>query len=352
MPPRPTDLHESVQNSIALEFSTIPPYLTAMTSLKANANREIWDILHSVAVDEMLHMLINCNLLVALGGTPAVDNPAIVPSYPGPLPMAIHTGLIVGCEPFSIPLVRDTFMQVERPEDELQFPSAVQPAGYATIGLYYHTLKAKIRELGDAAFRSDDTGQLVNNDWFPPARLFAIVDAETALRAIDLIVREGEGTTTSPEGEPGVIAHFYRFEQIVKGHLLVANQSVPGKHSFTGADVPFDPDGVWPITPNQKLRDLDPDSPAGQRARQFASDFTNLLSALQQAFNGEPDMSDTAMGLMYQMTQAGQTLCATDAVHAGSPTGRKAGPTFEYLSPTDQRSPDCSPSWTHRPARW
>lgn len=330
-----TDLHQSVQNSIALEFATIPPYLTAMMSLKTDANREIWAILHSVAVDEMLHMLINCNLLVALGGTPVVDDPAMVPSYPGPLPMAIHTGLIVGCEPFSRPLVRDTFMQIERPEVELQFPSAVEAAGFATIGLYYEALKAKIRELGNGAFRGDGSGQLVNDDWFPPERLFAIVDVETALRAIDLIVREGEGTTISPEGEAGVIAHFYRFEQIVEGHLLVRDQTVPQGYSFTGAEVPFDPDGVWPISSNQKLRDLDPDSQAGGRARQFAQGFTNLLKALHQTFNGEPGEFDTAMGLMFEMNATGETLCATDAVYAGNPTGRKAGPTFEYLSPND-----------------
>jgi hypothetical protein len=249
--------------------------------------------------------------------------------------MAIHTGLIVGCEPFSLPLVRDTFMQIERPEVELQFPSAVEAEGFATIGLYYDALKAKIRELGNGAFRGDDSGQLVNNNWFPPDRLFAIVDVETALRAIDLIVREGEGTTTSPEGEPGAIAHFYRFEQIVQGHLLVRDQTVPGGSLFTAAEVPFAPDGVWPISPNQKLRDLDPDTQAGGRAREFTRGFTNLLKALHQTFNGEPGEFDTAMGLMFEMSAAGEALCATDAVYAGSPTGRKAGPTFEYLSPND-----------------
>lgn len=330
-----TDLHQSVQNSIALEFSTIPPYLTALMSLKADANGEIRRILETVAVDEMLHMLINCNLLVALGGIPVLDDPAIVPSYPAPLPMSIHTGLMVGCEPFSMALVRDTFMQIERPEVELHFPGAAAAEAFATIGLYYDALKAKIRELGDGAFRGDGSRQLVNNDWFPPERLFAIIDVETALRAIDLIVREGEGTTTSPEGEPGAIAHFYRFEQIVSGHLLVADPNVPEGYSFTGDDVSFDPDGVWPISPNQKLQDLDPDSQAGQRAHQFARGFTDLLKALHQTFNGQPGEFDTAMGLMFEMKTTGQRLCSTDAVYAGSPTGSKAGPTFEYLGPND-----------------
>jgi hypothetical protein len=37
-----TDLHDLVQAAIRLEFSTIPPYLTAMLSLRPGANREIW----------------------------------------------------------------------------------------------------------------------------------------------------------------------------------------------------------------------------------------------------------------------------------------------------------------------
>jgi Ferritin-like len=328
------DLHQSIQNSIDLEFSTIPPYLSAWMSLQPDKNSEIEEILYSVAKDEMLHMLITCNLLVALNGTPVIDTPDFVPTYPASLPMSVHPELTVGCEPFSCELVEKTFMEIEEPEVALEFPEARLRDGFPTIGLYYQALKAKLEELGNAAFRGDATGQLIHGAGFPHDRLFAIVDVESAKKAIDLIVTEGEGTSKSPVGGRGKVAHYYRFEQILKGHMLVADASVPQGFSFTGDPVPFDAGGVLPITANQKLADLDADSEAGKAAHHFSDIFTKMLKALHRTFNGEPGAYQSeALRHMGDLTVAGQTLCATDAVSGGHPTGRKAGPTFEYLAP-------------------
>src|SRR5262249_326952 len=68
------DLFDLVEDAIRLEHATIPPYLTAMLSLHPEKNREIWSIIHSVVVDEMLHMTIACNLLNALGRAPLIDD--------------------------------------------------------------------------------------------------------------------------------------------------------------------------------------------------------------------------------------------------------------------------------------
>ena len=95
-----------VQEAIRLEFSTIPPYLAAMLSLRARPESEIWSTIHDVVVDEVLHMSIAANLLNALGGRPAVANPGFVPAYPSRLPLGVGTGLVVGLEPFSRDLVR------------------------------------------------------------------------------------------------------------------------------------------------------------------------------------------------------------------------------------------------------
>jgi hypothetical protein len=326
------DLTESVQNTIQLEFSTIPPYLSAMLSLRMDRNREIWEILHSVVVDEMLHMVINCNLLIALGGVPVIDDPSFVPIYPTALPMAIHSGLTVGCEAFSLALVEKMFMGIEQPENIQHFPAARSAAAYPTIGLYYQALKDKITELGDGAFQRDSSRQLVDPQWFSPGRLFPIVDVDSALRALDLIVVEGEGTSTSPEADAGAIAHYYRFEQILKGRKLIRDPSTAPGYSFSGSEVPFDSTAVWPMTANQKLRDLDADSQAGRRARQFAYTFTKLLRALHQTFNGQQQAFASAMSLMFELKLGGQMLCATPAAYAGRPTGLNAGPCFEYAA--------------------
>lgn len=325
------ELQGTIQKTIELEFSTIPPYLTAMMSLRVDANREIWGILHSVVIDEMLHMLINCNLLVALGGKPRIDSPQFVARYPGPLPMAIHSDLIVGLEAFSPTLVEQTFMGIEKPENPIQI-AGMGLVPYATIGQFYEALKTKVQELGEGAFNPDTSGQLVANQWFAADRLFAIANVGDAVRAIDLIVREGEGTPVTPIGEPGQPAHYYRFEQIIKGRRLVPDAAAPSGFSFTGEVIPFDPSTVWPITANQQLRDLDADSQAGRRARQFAYSFTKLLKALQQTFDGTPEAFSTAMSLMFELKLAGQMLCSSPAILSGKPTGRNAGPAFEYLA--------------------
>jgi len=329
------DLHESVQNAIRLEFATIPPYLTAMLSLHVDKNREIWTILDSVVVDEMLHMMINCNLLIALGGTPVIDSPTFLPPYPGPLPMAIRSGLTVGCQPFSMQLVSDMFMAIEQPEKVQSFPVAPHllgaPPSFATIGMYYHALKAKIEELGNAVFKDNGGRQLVEPRWFSADRLFPIVDVASALKALDLIVAEGEGTSTSPEGDPGVIAHYYRFEQIIKGRKLIRDTRIAEGYSFSGDEIPFDPGGVWPITKNQKLRDLNPDSQAARCAAQFAYTFTKLLKALQEMFSGQPNAFTAALSIMFELKLAGQRLCSTP-IDLRNPNGPHAGPAYEYVA--------------------
>jgi hypothetical protein len=329
------DLHESVQHAIELEFATMPPYLTAMMSLDAQRNSKIRNMLFSVAFDEMLHMLLCCNLLVALGGTPAIANAQFVPAYPSQLPMAVSSGLIVGVEPFSIDLVERTFMAIEHPENPLQFPAVAEEPTFATIGAFYAALEDKIIQLGDSVFRPDATGQLLGDDTgFSPPRLIPIVDVASASAAIHVIVREGEGTQTSPKDGEGQVAHYYRFEEIKRGKELVADTTVPQGFSFTGSAIPFDPAGVFPITANQKLADLDPQSEAGQKAMKFARSLTALLTSLHNMFAGGPTAFDPAIGMMTALKRAGQDLCKTKIVVDGQPTGRNAGPTWEFLPPT------------------
>ena len=56
-------VHQAIRSSSRHD----PALLTAMMSLRPGTNRAIWWAIHDVVVDEMLHMLIGCNLLNALG---------------------------------------------------------------------------------------------------------------------------------------------------------------------------------------------------------------------------------------------------------------------------------------------
>jgi len=321
-----------VQEAVRLEFSTIPPYLTAMLSLKPGRNRDIWWAIHDVVVDEMLHLLIDCNLLNALGGRPALDDPEFVPVYPGPLPLGIGTGFDVGLEAFSLDLVENVFMEIEEPEHPLTFPgvAAGLQADFSTIGEFYRTLSGKLVELGDSALAGDPARQVVAPSWFPAERLFAITDVASAARALALVVAEGEGTPESPVDPDGDIAHYYRFEAIRRGRRLVRDDTVPAGFSFSGAPYPFDPDGVWPLTANQSHTALDEATEGWRRVQQFRVTFTRLLTSLQRVVDGDPGHLDAAMGVMFELKLAGQVLATMPAVTGSGPTGLNAGPVFVY----------------------
>ncbi len=74
-----------LQNAVELEHSTIPPYLTAMLSLRTGANMQIAQQIRGIVIQEMLHMAIAANILIAIGGSPAINKRDFIPKYPGPL---------------------------------------------------------------------------------------------------------------------------------------------------------------------------------------------------------------------------------------------------------------------------
>lgn len=331
------DLHHLLQAAIELEHATIPPYTTALLSLRPGTNQEIRDIIHDITIDEMLHMSIATNVLNAIGGCPRIDHPNFIPTYPGHLPMAIGEGLMVGLEGLSREVVKNVFMEIEEPEDPIQFPvlevralAGAEPT-FRTIGQFYQAIIQKIGALGDGIFVGDPERQLVSAGWFGD-RLFPITDAASACRALTLIVEEGEGTPDSPVDPDGDLAHYYRFAQIYHGRRLVRDDSAPNGYSYSGAPVTLDDDGVHSLIANQKAAGLDPDTEARRRANQFNFTYTKLLKALQRTFDGDPGYLDSAIGLMFELRLTGQRLCELPAIVGGESSGKNAGPPFEYTA--------------------
>jgi hypothetical protein len=325
------DLYYYLRNAVKLEHSTIPPYLTAMFSLKPGTNERIAREIHSIVVEEMLHMTIASNILIAIGGDPQINTKGFVPDYPGPLPMGIAGGLIVGIEAFSIGLVEDVFMAIEEPE----CPVPVRPPSllggpeaepeFATIGEFYDAIKAQIKTLGDAIFVQKTSPPQVVTGWFPPQKLFLITDAPSACRAIDIAQLEGEGTSSTPFQSPGDPAHYYKFGEIAAGREVI---ETPTGFAYDGAPLLFDPSGVWPLRPNCKIADFKVGTQARTRIARFAYSYASLLNALHDAFNGHPERLEAAIGLMYDLRVMAVSLMQTDA---GGDGGLTVGPSFEYV---------------------
>ena len=104
------DLMQALQLAVELEHSTIPPYLTALYSIKQGSNVEVADLIRSVVIEEMLHMALSSNILISIGGAPNIDRPDFVPTYPGPLPGGLRGGLTVRLRRCSIAQIRDVFV--------------------------------------------------------------------------------------------------------------------------------------------------------------------------------------------------------------------------------------------------
>lgn len=326
----PGDLYYYLRQAVKLEHSTIPPYLTAMFSLKDGVNRRIGQLIHSIVVEEMLHMTIASNVLIAIGGNPEINAKDFVPDYPGHLPMSIGD-LTVGIEAFSPHLVKHKFMKIEEPEDPIPVepPKLMADAAlphFSTIGQFYDAIQEQIRCLGDGIFNFPTAPpQIVSSKWFPPEKLFPIVDVESACRAIDIIKIEGEGTPQDPFQTGEDPAHYYKFGSIYYGREIIRDGE---KFAYQGAPILFDPAGVWPLKPNCKIADFKVGTQARTRIESFAYSYSALLNALHQVFNGKTDCLDAAIGMMYDLRVLSVALMQTDA---GDATGQTVGPSFEFI---------------------
>jgi rubrerythrin len=305
------ELQRHLQAAVELEHAAIPPYLTAMYSLVPGKNEKIVAIIRSVVIEEMLHMTIAANILVAIGGSPQINKPEFIVKYPGPLPMGIEEDLIIPIKAFSKDLVHNVFMAMEEPE----FPPVSVNERQATIGEYYRAIQKKISELGDGIFVVGADKQVLS--WFNSKLLFAIVDVKSANAALEIVITQGEGTPHNPFEAPGILAHYYRFKEIYLGY------------DYAGKAVPFDLGGVYPMIENPKQSDYDPGSQAALLSTTFSFAYSSMLNALQRCFNGEPRMIDSALGLMYQLRLQAQELMTTP-IRPGCP--HSAGPVFKYVT--------------------
>jgi len=322
----------SLHGAVRLELATLPPYLTAYYSIKPDHNRHAAQILRSVALEEMLHLCIACNILNAVGGHPIINTPGFPLHYPGPLPMDIGAKpgdpFIVPIKKASIPLIRNIFMTIEEPEDPLHFPRDPDTADpdYHTIGEFYLAIEDAIQRLGDSIFTGDPALQVTG--WFPSGELFPVTGVDSASRAINIIIEQGEGTSTTPTDPEGLNAHYYRFSEIVVGRRLVPNANTPMGYSYTGLPIPFDPDGVWPMVDNPSRVRLPKGSLVARYAEDFDETYTTLLNAIHATVNGEPKQLDVAIGVMYQLRVQALLLLRTPIPNQD---GLNAGPRWRFL---------------------
>lgn len=330
--PAVQDVCNSLQQAVRLEHATIPLYLYALYSLDITKNREIADILQSVVIEEMLHMTLSSNVLNALGGSPNIDKQGFIPTYPGPLPGGVDSCLTVNLAPFSMTQLK-TFLAIEEPETPLQYKTRMANTGpqvdSITIGEFYTAISAAIARLGDGAFVKPPRNQ-VGPDLMRGA--VVVTSVASAQQAITTIIKQGEGTATSPEEIVGTdYAHCYRYMQIQKGFFLVPvpNPPTPQQaYAYAGAPIPFDPTGVHALPINPALTPYPAGSAQAFANNNFNYTYTGLLGALHALMNGCATQAQMNVAISLMMSLKGQAKAMTSGI---PDAGVLTGPSFEYL---------------------
>src|SRR6056297_365056 len=316
-------LHRHLHAAMQLEHATIPPYLTALYSIKPGSNIEAFDIIRAVAVEEMLHLTLVGNLLNAVGGTPDLTVPGFVATYPAMLPDG-EEDFAVNCRKFS-PEAIATFLKIERPARVDQgdqggrpvarrkLPGAIQ-AGHVgddteehffSIGEFYKAIERGLdhlySEIGDSLFCGDPERQIGPEYYYSGGgALIAVTDMASAKAALDLIAEQGEGITGSIFDEDGEIAHYYRFQQLILGRYY---QPGDQRDNPTGGVVPVDWDAVFPVKTNARIVDYPEGSDIRLAAENFNQIYASFLARLTHAFQSAPEEFIPAIGDMFHIKE-------------------------------------------------
>jgi len=326
------ELRRYLQVALQLEHSTIPPYMTALYSIHPGTNPDSTQIIHTVVVEEMLHLVLVANMLNAIGGSPDFTLPGFVPLYPAHLPDG-ETDFEVGIRPFSRAAI-ETFLQIERPgaaSEEIDFiqrarsPLALLPGfgdsdasdmHFYSIGEFYaeidrglHWLHAEMTARGEVLFTGDPTRQVTPSFRYSGGgEILAVYDLASADAAIRLICEQGEGLGGRIYDEEDELSHYYQFEQVLLGRYYQSGD-LPGQPS--GATFDVDWFAVYPVRTNARLTDYPEGCETYNAACEFNIAYQDFLALLTRAHNGEPELLETAVGVMYQLKDLVSKLIVT-----------------------------------------
>ncbi|HKT20323.1 MAG TPA: ferritin-like domain-containing protein [Stellaceae bacterium] len=274
------ELFYLLSEAAEFEHSVMCTYLYAMWSLKRDAAEgvsaeelaaiERWRrSLRHVALEEMLHLALVNNILAATGASPHLWRPEF-PVRPGWFPADV----VMRLSPFGEATL-DHFMYIERPEGiemvdgagfdhPAHYPRAARaellspaPQDYTSQGQLYHSVLrglAKLAgEIGEASVFVGHGEAQVSAAEFGLPGLFKVDSLETARRAIEEIVLQGEGAPAHRDG-----SHYQRFAAI-KDELLALRRARPA----------FDP--ARPVVENPSVHN--------PRARDDVTPITDPLTA-------------------------------------------------------------------------
>jgi hypothetical protein len=276
-------LRRHLVQAAEVELCAIPLYLYAAYSIKTagasqwNPGMSAFRTIRSVVIEEMLHLCLARNLLVAVGGGDMVRfyDRDFMPKYPEPMPHHAPE-LMLHLEPCSVELMQTVFMPFELPAKADAPPEDDQ---YATLGQFYAAVKAGFDYLdaqGDLWINNQPELQYDNAYWNNdggggPIR---VVDLASAHDAIDMIVEQGEGMAPGddevpvsfpydPATDPLELSHYAKFKAIAEGIGAIGD--------------------VWPVPTDPSAADYE--SPAKELATLFNAAYSYVLCMIDTIYN-------------------------------------------------------------------
>jgi len=311
----------------------------------------------TVAKQEMLHLTLVQNLLTAIGAAPHLSRPNL-PTAAKHFPDGVQIALV----PFGEAALRH-FLFLERPEgvalEDAEAQVAVErarplmadddivpaPQSFQTVGHLYRAIDIGFGwltgTLGAAKLFIGPTMAQTSPDAMHWDGLVAVTDLDTAHRAIDVIVEQGEGATGDWRE-----AHFGTFLKIYDEYLVLR-----------AADPAFEP--ARPVLPGHvrphRYGDAVPliDDPRTRRVADLFNVVNEaMLLALTRFFAHTDEtaeqlavLENIGVGLMFAAIKPlGQLL--TSLPFGPSAPGRTAGPTFELFYIGDYLLPHRAAAWT------
>ncbi|QYX31283.1 ferritin-like domain-containing protein [Sphaerospermopsis torques-reginae] len=357
------DLHYYLIQGLMIEHATLPPYLTALYSLKPGSNLEAFQFIRTVAVEEMLHLTLVANVFNAVGGDiqGVLTNPDFIPTYPTYLPTR-EEDFEVSISKFSRETV-ETFCKIERSHhvddnkalvesrtrqtrrhNFLKLAGKKDNLSYETIGLFYtevirglKALDKQYKSEGKNLFIGDPKKQITPEYYYDGAGdIVKVTDLDSAIKALYIIQTQGEGsgTKTIYDSEKE-LSHYYRFQQLLNGRYYVIDKEDPTKSDQpnhpTGETFTVDWDAVYPVMENltlSKLRNYcDADSELYAHALEFQQAYSRFLAEIEYSFNGHPEQLLPAVGSMFRLKELANSLIRNPIPGLN---GVNAGPVYKF----------------------
>jgi hypothetical protein len=339
--PRLHELRRLLQKALELELFTIPPYLTALYSIKDDANVPSVKIIQSVVMEEMLHATLVSNIINAVGGEPLVSPEIAGPrlekrSYPSAVPH-INLNINVRLSRFSKETLT-SFRTIEEPEKPADWSASAKRGEIHSIGHLYQIVLDRLvtvtGELGEQAVFNGDPARQISRDQYygGGGRVIVVRGLSDAREAIAVVAQEGEGRVelTNLTGDeirfkqPNQVAHYYRFEQILAGRYYDRDD-----------DLGLDPAGPELRVDWRAVHDVRDDPAAGRKAPpdglqrlldRFEQTYGGLLRSLHEGFNGDAAALRHATATMHDL----KTQCiGLMRIDIGG--GKTCGPPFYYV---------------------